>query len=195
MHVATHLLAGWALAEGARLKRRERAVVAWSNVAPDLDGGGMLVDWANRLLGRPETAFYEAWHHALGHGLPAALVCLVAAYAITRRAGVALIAFASFHLHLLMDLAGSRGSNPIDIWPIPYLAPFSSAWTLSWSGQWPLTGWQNTTITVVLMSIAIALAVRRGDSPVALFSQRADAAFVAVLRARLGFLWRGGEKR
>ena len=75
MHVVTHLLAGWTMAEGLGLKGRERAVVAWSSVAADLDGAGMLADWSNRLLHRPETTYYEQWHHMLGHGLPAAALC------------------------------------------------------------------------------------------------------------------------
>jgi hypothetical protein len=56
--------------------------------------------------------------------------------------------------------------------------------TLAWSGQWPLTSWQNTTLTVALMAYTMFLAVRRGYSPVGLFNARADAVFVATLRAR-----------
>ena len=164
MHVVTHLLAGWTLAEALGLKGRDRAVVAWSGVVSDLDGAGMVVDWGNRLLGRPETAYYERWHHVLGHGLPAALVCLALAWALTHRRRATLAAFASFHLHLLMDLAGSRGTNPIDIWPIRYLAPLSDRLSFAWSGQWPLTGWQNTSITVALMLVTAVLAARRGES-------------------------------
>ena len=104
--------------------------------------------------------------------------------ALTRRVSVALLAFASFHLHLVMDIVGSRGSNPVDIWAIPYLAPVSDSLVLQWSGQWPLTGWQNTTITILLMLLMLVLAVRRGESVLALFSRRADHGFVAALRRR-----------
>jgi hypothetical protein len=61
-----------------------------------------------------------------------------------------------------------------------------------WSGQWPLTSWQNTTLTILLMVYAMALAVQRGRSPVSLFSGRADERFVAILRTRWESM-RGGK--
>lgn len=90
----------------------------------------------------------------------------------------------SYHLHLFGDVLGSRGSGPSDFWPLHYLMPLSDALTIHWSGQWPLTSWQNTSITMLLMAYAMALAVQRGRSPVDLFNRRADKKFVAVLRQR-----------
>ena len=96
----------------------------------------------------------------------------------------ALFAFLTFNLHLLMDLVGSRGSNPFDIWEIPYLAPLSETLTLSWSEQWPLTSWQNTSLTIILMIFCFYTAIQRGYSPVMLFNNRADKIFVDTLRKR-----------
>jgi membrane-bound metal-dependent hydrolase YbcI (DUF457 family) len=187
VHVVTHFLAGWALAESTPLKPRDRAWVTWASVAPDLDGAGLFVDWGNKLLGRPETAYYETWHHALGHSGVAALLVAACAFAWSiDRVKTTLLVLVSFHLHLLMDILGSRGSSPIDIWPIPYLAPFAMQPAWSWSGQWPLTSWQNTTITVLLLLLALILAVKRGYSPLGLFSAKADAGFVGALRRRFG---------
>ena len=191
MHVVTHLLAGWALAQEVKLKGRERALVTWSCVVADVDGAGMLIDAANRVLARGETYYYEQFHHVLGHGLPAEILWTAAAWALGARKALTLVWIVlAFHLHLLMDLAGSRGSAPTDIWPIPYLAPISSAMTFSWNGQWPLTSWQNTSLTVVLMVWALIQALRLGASPVSLFSQRADRVFVETLRRRWG-QWSG----
>jgi len=185
MHVVTHLLAGWALAEGFSLTPRDRAWVTWASVAPDLDGAGLLIDWSGKLLGRPETAYYETWHHALGHSGAAALLFAALACALAReRVKTAALVLLSYHLHLLGDILGSRGSSPIDIWTVPYFSPFAGLPVLSWSGQWPLTSWQNTGITVLLMGWACVLAVQRGYSPLGLFSARADAAFVGALRKR-----------
>jgi hypothetical protein len=189
MHVVTHLLCGWAVAETASvfkpLAARDRALVAWACVAPDVDGAGLLVDWANRILGRVGTDYYETWHHVLGHGGAAGLLVTLSAACLARdRWRTAALALLSFHLHLLGDLAGSRGSSALDIWTIPYLAPFAMQPALSWDGQWPLTGWQNTSLTVVLMGLALTLAVRRGYSPVSLISVRADRTFVGALRQR-----------
>jgi inner membrane protein len=187
VHVLTHLLASWTLAQAAPLQRRDRAIVTWAGVAPDLDGAGLLIDWARKGLGLAETAYYETWHHALGHGLPAALLAGAIAAALARqRVLTGFLALVSFHLHLLCDLLGSRGSSTVDIWPIPYFAPLSQYPMLFWRGQWPLTGWQNTCITVALLVGACVIAMRRGESPLGLFSRKADAAFVATLRQRFG---------
>ena len=143
------------------------------------------MDFAVRLFGLPETNYYQEYHRIYGHGLPAALVFTALAAALAeQRARVALGAFASVHLHLACDLVGSRGGDPGDIWPIPYLSPFSDALTFSWDGQWQLVSWQNTTITLGLLVVAAVIAVKRGHSPVSLFSWRADAPVVAALRER-----------
>ena len=185
MHVVTHVLMGWMLADQARLQGRDRALVAWASVVPDADGAGVAIDAANHLLGRTDTSYYEIYHHAVGHGLAAAVLYTLLAVCIAqRKAWVATMAFVSFHLHLLCDVLGSRGSSPLDIWVIPYLSPFSDSFILSWNGQWPLTGWQNTAITCALLALTLIQAVRTGSSPVSLFSARADARFVATLRAR-----------
>ncbi len=184
MHVVTHLLIGWTVAEHTVKERRDKALVAWASVVPDLDGLGLLADWAGRGFGQ-HWGFYEQFHRVLLHGLPGALVCaaLFACFA-REKAHVALWALVSYHLHLIGDILGSRGGGPNDFWPIFYMSPLSDALTFQWSGQWPLTSWQNTSITIALMIYAIALAVRRGHSPVGLFSRKADARFVQVLRTR-----------
>ena len=183
MHVVTHLLAGWTLAEQTKLDRRDKALVAWASVAPDLDGIGLPVDWITRALGHG-TDFYETFHHVAFHGLPAAAVFTLLCLPFLHRKGIGVaLVFLSFHLHLLCDLAGSGGGNPGDIWPIHYFYPFSDR-LLAWNGQWPLTSWQNTSITIALMAYALWIGVRRGYTPLALFSKGADARLVQVLRAR-----------
>jgi len=186
VNIVTHLLVGWTLAEHTTKSPRDRALIAAASVVPDLDGLGLIADVAAPSFGWA-VQWYERFHHVLLHGIPGALFCtaLLAIFASERWRAACLI-FVSYHLHLLGDLLGSRGSGATDIWPIHYLEPVSNALTLSWDGQWPLAGWQNTALTVALMAYAIALAVRRGYSPVGLFSARADAAFVEALRRRFG---------
>jgi membrane-bound metal-dependent hydrolase YbcI (DUF457 family) len=184
MHVVTHLLIGWTVAEQVTNKPRDRALITWCSVIPDLDGLGLPIDGIGRALGY-QWNFYEQFHRIALHGLPAAILfaLLVALIADEKRRAV-MWGFVSFHLHLLGDIAGSRGSNPEDLWPIHYFEPVSSAITFSWAGQWPLTSWQNTAITIALMIYALALSVRRGYSPVSLFSNRADKVFVETLQKR-----------
>ena len=185
MHPVTHLLAGWIIADECKLSAHDRAFITWASVIPDLDGMGYLVDFANKISGRAETIYYETYHHDWGHGLPAAILITLIVYCLSvEKRKTALLAFMTFHLHLLMDLAGSRGSNLFDIWPIPYFAPLSDMLTISWSGQWPLTGWQNTTITIILMVCCFYTAIQRGYSPIRLFNKRADSVFVNTLKKR-----------
>jgi inner membrane protein len=185
MSPITHLLAGWTALEKTQFTNRDRALVVFAGLAPDLDGLGIVVDFATRMLGMPETDYYQSYHRIYGHGLGAALLfSVLVGFVGIRKIRAALGAFAAIHLHFLCDVMGSRGSTPEDIWPIYYLAPFSDALTLSWSDQWPLVGWQNMVLTMALLAIAAARAVGTGYSPVGLFSRRGDIAFVATLRAR-----------
>ena len=184
MNVVTHLLVGWTLAEHTTKSPRDRALITAASVVPDLDGLGLIVDAGAPLFGWT-VQWYERFHHVLLHGIPGAILCTALFALLAReRWRAALLVFLSYHLHLLQDLLGSRGSGPTDIWPIHYLEPVSGGLTFAWSGQWALSGWQNTTLTVVLMAYAFVLAVQRGYSPVGLFSARADAAFVETLRRR-----------
>lgn len=63
MHVPTHLAISWLIGHSL-VERRDRRLVAWSGVAPDLD--------ALSLLAGP--AAYSQYHHVLTHGLLAAFV-------------------------------------------------------------------------------------------------------------------------
>jgi len=181
----THGLASWVVADTGRTGDRDRAIVTWSGLLPDADGLGVVLDAMNRLLGRPETWYYGLYHHSLLHGLfgslliPAGL-CVFAA----NRLRAFLLGCLAIHLHLVCDLVGSRGPALEDVWPIAYLAPFSSRSTISWAGQWPLNGWPNIAFTIALMGYVFARAVRSGYSFVGVFSARADRAFVETVRHR-----------
>ena len=64
MNPATHLLVGWAVANTTALERRDRAIVTLAGIAPDIDGLGILVDFA-RDDGRLD--WWWALHHHLAH--------------------------------------------------------------------------------------------------------------------------------
>lgn len=134
--------------------------------------------------GRPGPTYYFQDYHHLFHCLGGALATTVlSAVFARRRALTGALVFASFHLHLLSDLVGSRGPDGYQ-WPLPYLQPFSDAGQLVWSGQWPLDGWQNAIVTLTLMSLMAVLARRRGYSCLGLLSARAGQEFVVALRRR-----------
>ena len=186
-----HLLVSWIVAAKTTDNERDRQLVTWSGVLPDVDGLGIIVDGVNHLLHRPPTDYYHDLHHFWTHGLPAAVVIPVLLACFARRKGqVLLLAFLVFHLHLLCDIVGSRGPDLSDRWPIIYFAPINKQFWIDWHGQWQLDGWQNKTIFIWWFFWSLKIAVDKGFSIVGLFSRKADAVFVGILRkwaAEIGY--------
>ena len=184
MSPITHFLMGWAVANSApSLDKRERAMVTWASVVPDIDGLGIVADWLTRNSSHPLN-WWGGYHHILAHNLCFALiVAVVAAILAKQKAKTTLLVLLSFHLHLAADLVGARGPDG-EQWPIPYLLPFMKEVQLTWSGQWALNAWPNFVLTAVLIGIAFILARKRGFSPVEMFSSKADSIFVHALRTR-----------
>lgn len=107
----------------ARLRNRDVALATWCGMLPDADGLGLVVDIANRVMGRPGHWYYGQYHHAVLHGLFGALVIPLALCVLaTNRLRLFVVGFFAVHLHLLCDAVGSRGPGAEDFWPIPYLA-------------------------------------------------------------------------
>jgi inner membrane protein len=184
MSPITHLLASWVVATKTTDNPRVCRLVALAGLAPDLDGLGLVVDMVRNAIYHTDSYdLYQTYHHSLLHGFPGALLVagLMAALA-RRRARVFLLVLATFHLHLLCDLLGSRGPDVGDVWPIYYGAPVWNYPVWIWHGQWRLDGWQNQLITFALLAWSLRLALKRGDSVVAVFNRRADAVFIATLR-------------
>ena len=183
MSPITHFLAGWLVANTVELDRRERACVTLAGVVCDADGLGIVAELATRNSAHSLT-WWSDYHHVFGHNLPFGLVVAATAFAVARqRWRTAVLAFASFHLHLLGDLIGARGPDGYQ-WPIPYLWPFAPQWTITWGGQWQLNAWPNMVITAIAIAITLWLAWRRGFSPLEMVSSRADRTVVDALRSR-----------
>jgi len=184
MNPIEHVLIGWCVANASpSLTRRERGWITAAAVIPDLDGLGMLAELPTRNTAHP-LLWWTDYHHILAHNIGAAIVVTALAFAFARRRWLAaFLACVSFHTHILGDVLGARGPDGYQ-WPIPYLLPFSWTPELSWSGQWPLNGWQNFAITGAALALALRLAWSRGHSILELLSPAADAKLVAALRAR-----------
>lgn len=168
MNPIVHAELSWLV--GARLPlRRDRVLVTLAGVLPDLDGLTLLAG----------EAAYATYHHVVTHGLPSALVCAaVLGWLGEKKRVVAVLAFVTFHLHLLCDLVGSGPG-----WPLWYLWPFSTHETM-WDGQWNLASWQNTLIGLAATLAVLVCALPLGRTAVEVFSTRADAVVVKALRAR-----------
>jgi inner membrane protein len=185
----THLLASWVIGAKTTDNARDCRLVALAGILPDCDGLGLIVDMVNQAFGGKRTFFYLRYHHVLLHGAFGAILITLLVTAFARRKWrVALLALLVVHLHLLCDLVGSRGPDPVDLWPIFYFGPFTKDQMWIWKGQWPLDAWPNRLLSVVLLLWAFWLAVPLGYSFVGVFSQRADRVFVGVLRKWYGDL-------
>jgi hypothetical protein len=64
MNPVTHMLSGWLVANAAGLDRRDRMIVTAASVAPDVDGLGLIVDFATHSGGSP-TQWFAEYHHVL----------------------------------------------------------------------------------------------------------------------------------
>jgi hypothetical protein len=184
MSPLTHLLASWVVGAKTTDNPRDCRLVTLAGLAPDLDGLGLAIDLVQN-IGAPTASFYyyQQYHHYLLHGIAGAVAIALLCAALARsKARVFVFALLTFHLHLLCDLAGSRGPDPADLWPIYYGGPFSTYPMWLWHGQWKLHGWQNLLVSVALLAWSFRLAVMRGHSFVGVVNRRADAIFVATLR-------------
>lgn len=182
MSPITHFLTGWALANSTKLESRDRMIVTLACVAPDVDGLGIVPELLTRNSSHP-LLWFTLYHHSM-HTLLFATVVGLIAFSVARKKWVTpMLAFLSFHVHLIEDVLGSRGPDGYQ-WPIPYLKPFSSRLEIMWPGQWGLNAWPNVAITIALLIITLWLAWRRGFSPIEMLSAKADAVFVGTLRQR-----------
>ena len=185
MSPLTHLVGSWLVAVATTNNPRDRKLVTWAGVLPDIDGLGVIPDVVGSWISGKECTFYyyQTYHHLLTHGWPAAIVVsiLFALYAQERRR-VLLLCLLTFHLHLLCDLVGSRGPTVGDLWPICYSEPLFRHPIWFWKHQWKLDGWQNQCIFIVLLITSLWVAVKRGYSFVEVISGRLDSVFVKVLQ-------------
>ena len=186
-------MTSWVIAAKTTDNARDCRLVALAGILPDLDGLGIIGDFATRALGWKKTLFYEHYHHYLLHGVfGGILIAALLAVFARQKWRVALLALAVFHLHVLLDFLGSRGPSPEDLWPVFYLGPFDKDPMWLWKGQWRLDAWPNRVVGVVFLLWALRLAVLRGYSFVGVFNRGLDEKFVAVLRKWHGYLngWR-----
>lgn len=183
MSPETHLLASWIIAAKTTDNPRDCRLVTLAGILPDLDGLGLIVDWACASMGLRQTQYYWQYHHYLLHGaLGGILIAAVAAGYARQRWRVALLALLVFHLHLLCDFVGSRGPSPEDLWPIFYFGPFNKDPMWVWKGQLRLDGWFNRYFAAALFLWSLWLPVSLGHSIVGVFNRRADQVVVGVLR-------------
>ena len=178
MHVPTHLMSGWCVANLFSLTARERAFCMAAATVADLDG-------VSRLFG--QEAYWD-YHHVVCHNLAfAACFSVVLALFSTHRLRCFFIYLSLAHLHLLLDYFGSGPG-----WNIYYLYPFSRRSVFN-PHAWAFYSWQNITAAFVLICWTVILAVRQGRTPLETVMPGLDRQLVVWLRERLPFLVPRGE--
>ena len=114
MTPGAHLIFSWLSGVEFLQNRRERAIVALSGLAPDIDGVGIIID---KVTGT--TNYYFEHHHYLGHSVFAAIAIatLASFLAKIQKLRVWFIALFVTHLHFICDIAGSKGPDGYQ-WPV-----------------------------------------------------------------------------
>jgi inner membrane protein len=152
MHVPTHLLSGWCLANCLPLTARERFLAMAAAALPDLDGLGILFG----------ERTYQDYHHLLGHNLPFCLLIAgaLSAFSTRRRIVPLFVLYLSLaHLHLLLDYFGSG-----PLWKIYYLWPFLHQGYRT-DLAWEFFSWQNILAASLLLVWTILIAIRQRRTP------------------------------
>ena len=181
MNPVTHTLISWDLANVSDLNRKDRILVAYSGIIPDVDGLGIIVELITRNTDNPRL-WFSRYHHLLGHNLLAALIVSLFIYLMAnKRIKTAVMSFMVFHIHLLSDILGAKAGTGYQ-WPIPYFAPFNTELQISWAGQWPLVSWQNFLITVFFLGLTMLIAVKKSRSVAEIISGRIDELVVDVIK-------------
>jgi len=185
MQGPSHLLVSWYFAEAAGLETpRERRIVAWSGLAPDID---VLAYAAALVYYRfdKDLAFENVWqvvHHRYTHGLTfVALTGIVAWLLAARspaRARVVLLAVIASAMHNFFDVVAGGPTWPVyPYWPLSDL-PVSASWS------WTIAEWPNVVILLACLAGMLLYARIAGRSPLECFGDRADTWLARTVRQK-----------
>ena len=167
MHIQTHILSGWVVANVLPLGPRERFLCLAVAAIPDLDGLGILVS----------QDLYWDLHHKLGHNVFFFGVIAMAAalLASKRRLAVLVACFALGWLHFALDYLGSGpGWGLFPLWPV-------SDVEVKWEGAWPFFSWQNLSAFFALLVVTIGIAWKWSRTPLEWVMPGLDRQLVTLL--------------
>lgn len=172
MHVPTHALLGWLIAQPLP-SVRDRRLVTLAAVLPDIDG----------LAALGGVELYQRHHHTFGHNVFAwGVTVLGACLFAKRKMPTTVLSALGFASHLFTDLLGSGFDWPLHpLWPVSW-------WQLEFHPpfQWELASWQNYLAALLCFGAMVFLALKRGRSVVEVFGAKAELHFVATLQKWLG---------
>ena len=159
MHIQTHILSGWCLANMLPLSPRERLFSMIAATLPDIDGISFIFG---------QEAYWN-YHHILGHNLLLGLLSSAVLAAFLGRRIMAFFVFLGlFHLHLAMDYFGSGPE-----WPILYFWPVSR-WQIVNHEGWEFFSWQNQLAFCLLFIGTLWIAYRQRRTPLEFLMPQLD---------------------
>ncbi len=183
MQGPSHLLVSWFYADASGVETaRDRRIVAWAGLAPDIDVLAYIAALAWYRLDK-DLAFENVWrvvHHRYTHGLAFVLLTGIVVWAISSgrigRWRVACLAMLASAIHNFCDIVAGGPEWPVyPLWPLSNLG-----WSASWS--WTIGEWPNLVILAACLAGMFIYARIAGRSPLECFGDRADAWFVRVVR-------------
>lgn len=183
MQGPSHLMLSWYFAEAAGVDTpRDRRVVAWAGLAPDVDVLAYVGAIVYYRLDK-DLAFENVWqvaHHRYTHGLFFVLATGVVAWFIAskgpERVRVALLAMLASAIHNFLDVVAGGPT-----WPIyPYWPLTDFKWGVPWS--WTIGEWPNVVVLFVCLAGMLLYAKTMGRSPMECFGDRASAWLTRTVR-------------
>jgi len=145
LHIQTHIMSGWCIANLLPLSPRERLFCMVAATIPDLDGLGILVS----------DRWYAWYHHVLGHNFTVGIAISLLLAAFSTHRILACIAYLGlFHLHLLMDYYGSGPG-----WAITYWWPWRTGPGSFFicDHPWEFYSWQNLSAAAFFLAWTLAI--------------------------------------
>jgi inner membrane protein len=170
MHVQTHILSGWCIANALPCTPRQRLFAMIAASAADVDGISVIFG----------QEAYWTYHHTFGHNIFAAIFCagLLAVFTPGQHIGSFFLFLILFHLHFLMDYYGSGPD-----WHIHYLWPFRGL-LLKNPHAWELYSWQNMLAFFLFLIWAILIAWSKRRTPLELIMPKLDQELIPLLKSR-----------
>ena len=185
MNPITHLLVSWVIADSGDFNKRERAVITFSGVVPDIDSFGIIAEQLTKNTEKP-LLWWSDYHHIIGHNIGFGILVAVSAFIVAKKKWKTMyFSLFCFHLHLLCDIIGAKGPDGYQ-WPIPYLVPFSNVIQITWKYQWEINAWPNFIITIAALMLTFYYALKHGYSILEIVSKKVDQVFVRTLKSRFG---------
>jgi len=155
-----HLQYGWWFAHWGEFNRRERAVIAFAGVGPDLD--------SLSLLAGGDT--FHRYHHILFHNVGATLAALVLAIAVFwRRPRIWVLVGFAFAMHVVEDYVTVG-------WDQLPLEPFNAS-VINLSHQlpnWMVQGVFQVTAMVFILGMTVWIYLRHRRTPLEIISPALD---------------------